>query len=76
MADSKNCSPRNAQDEYLPDAPAAHNGTARFKPVIEGITPQNPSTMPRGEDDDQTRRNSPEFHDRPGGTPPKSSSRS
>ena len=64
MADS----PRNKQDEYLPDSPASHNGTAPDKPVIEGITPQNPSTMPRAEDDEETQRNSPEFHDRPGGT--------
>ena len=64
MADS----PRNKQDEYLPDAPASHNGTGPDKPVIEGITPQNPATMPRAEDDEETRRNSPEFHDRPGGT--------
>ena len=64
MADS----PRNKHDEYLPDAPASHNGTPPDKPVIEGITPQHPSTMPRAEDDEETRRNSPEFHDRPGGT--------
>jgi hypothetical protein len=64
MADS----PRNKHDEYLPDAPASHNGTGPDKPVIEGITPQNPSTMPRAEDDEETRRHSPEFHDRPGGT--------
>ena len=68
MADSKQSSPRNKQDEYLPDAPANHIGNAPLKPVTEGITPQNPSTMPRAEDDDETRRNSPEFHDRPGGT--------
>jgi len=68
MADSKDRSPRNEQDEYLPDAPANHIGNAPLKPVTEGITPQNPSTMPRAEDDEETRANSPEFHDRPGGT--------
>ena len=68
MADSKN-SPRNNQDEYLPDAPASHSGNAPpVKPVEEGITPENPSSMPRAEDDEETQRNSPEFHDRPGGT--------
>ena len=65
MADSK--SPRNERDEYLPDAPASH-GNAPVKPISEGVTPQNPSTMPRAEDDEETRRNSPEFHDRPGGS--------
>ena len=31
MADS----PRNKQDEYLPDTPASHNGTGPDKPVID-----------------------------------------
>ena len=66
MADPK--SPRNDRDEYLPDAPGSHGGNAPLKPVPEGITPQNPATMPRAEDDAETRRKSPEFHDRPGGT--------
>ena len=68
MTDSKPRSPRNTQDEYLPDTPASHIGNAPLKPVTEGINPQNPSTMPRAEDDEETRANSPEFHDRPGGT--------
>jgi hypothetical protein len=68
MADPKHGSPRNTQDEYLPDAPGSHTGNAPLKAVTEGITPQNPSTMPRAEDDEETKRNSPEFHDRPGGT--------
>jgi hypothetical protein len=29
-----------------------------------GIMPQKPSSMPRGEDDDETYANSPEYHDR------------
>ena len=67
MTDTEN-STRNDRDEYLPDAPGSHTGNAPLKPVSEGITPQTPSTMPRAEDDDETQRNSPEFHDRPGGT--------
>jgi hypothetical protein len=35
-------------------------------PVRPGINPQTPSSMPRAEDDEDTRANSPEFHDRPG----------
>jgi hypothetical protein len=35
-------------------------------PVRPGISPQNPGTMPRAEDDVETRAHSPEFHDRPG----------
>ena len=35
-------------------------------PVRPGINAQTPNSMPRGEDDDQTRAHSPEFHDRPG----------
>ena len=35
-------------------------------PVLAGISPQTPGTMPRAEDDDATRAHSPEFHDRPG----------
>lgn len=68
MAEPKDPSRRNDQDEYLPDTPASHKGNAPLKPVEEGITPQNPSSMPRAEDDEETMRNSPEFHDRPGGT--------
>ena len=35
-------------------------------PVLPGINAQTPGTMPRAEDDEATRANSPEFHDRPG----------
>ena len=34
-------------------------------PVLEGISPLNPSTFPRAEDDEETFAHSPEFHDRP-----------
>lgn len=69
MPDSKSTSQRNDQDEYMPDAPGSHVGNAPVKPAAnEGVSPQNPASMPRAEDDEETRRNSPEFHDRPGGT--------
>ncbi len=34
------------------------------------ITPQDPGSMPRAEDDEAVFEKSPEFHDRPGGTNP------
>jgi hypothetical protein len=44
------------------DTHVAHGGA----PVLPGINAQTPGTMPRAEDDEATRANSPEFHDRPG----------
>jgi len=35
-------------------------------PVLPGLNPQTPSTMPRAEDDEATRAGSPDFNDRPG----------
>ena len=35
-------------------------------PVLPGISPRIPSSMPRAEDDADTWAQSPEFHDRPG----------
>jgi hypothetical protein len=43
--------------ELGPDEP---RGDART-----GISPQDPGTMPRAEDDKETYERSPEFHDRP-----------
>ena len=57
--------PDRQLDEYLADLPQAH----KPRPLAsqpEGITPTEPASMPRGEDDERTQRNSPEFHDRPG----------
>lgn len=34
-------------------------------PELEGISPLNPSTFPRAEDDENTLAHSPEFHDLP-----------
>jgi hypothetical protein len=58
--------PDTQRDEYMPDAPNAHKIRTPDDADHEGINPRDPSSMPRGEDDDQTRAHSPEFHDRPG----------
>ena len=47
--------------ELGPDEP---RGDARG-----GITPQDPGSMPRAEDDEQTFERSPEFHDTPAPRP-------
>jgi hypothetical protein len=57
--------PEPSKDEYLPDVQGSHTDRKKVEPVEEGINPQNPSSMPRAEDDEETRRNSAEFHDRP-----------
>lgn len=57
--------PDTKRDEYMTDVPGSHTDRKKVEPVEEGINPQNPSSMPRAEDDEETRRNSPEFHDRP-----------
>ena len=57
--------PDTQRDEYMPDAPNAHK-QQNLKSDLEGINPRDTSSMPRGEDDDKTRAESPEFHDRPG----------
>jgi chaperonin GroEL len=44
------------------DTHVTHTGA----PVLPGINALTPGTMPRAEDDETTRANSPEFHDRPG----------
>lgn len=56
--------PDTQQNEYMPDLPNAHKGKVP-SPDPEGINPRDTSSMPRGEDDEKTRANSPEFHDRP-----------
>jgi hypothetical protein len=55
--------PDTQRDEYLPEAPNAHKD--RNLPADQaGVNPRDPSSMPRAEDDAQTRADSPEFHDR------------
>ena len=53
------------------DTPLLKDRRARYvthddAPVLPGINPQTPGTMPRAEDDEATRAHSPEFNDRPG----------
>jgi hypothetical protein len=55
--------PDQQRDEYMPDLPNAHKGKSPA-PEPEGINPRDTSSMPRGEDDEKTRADSPEFHDR------------
>ena len=56
--------PDTQRDEYMPDAKNSHKHRV-MKSDSEGINPRDTSSMPRGEDDERTRANSPEFHDRP-----------
>jgi hypothetical protein len=43
----------------------AGNCAPETTPELEGISPLNPSTFPRAEDDEETLAHSPEFHDLP-----------
>jgi len=53
------------KDQYMPDTPGSHKGgSARHQPG--NINSQDPDSMPRGEDDDATKKTSPEFNDPPG----------
>ena len=61
--------PDTQRDEYMPDAPNAHKNR-KDAGDQEGVNPRDTSSMPRGEDDEQTRANSPEFHDRHRRSPP------
>jgi len=56
--------PDTQRDQYMPDAPNAHKNL-KDAGDQEGVNPRDTSSMPRGEDDEKTRANSPEFHDRP-----------
>jgi hypothetical protein len=60
--------PDTQPDEYIADLPSAHR-TPPANPEGTGINPVDTSSMPRGEDDDRTRRDSPEFNDRLGAPP-------
>jgi hypothetical protein len=55
--------PDTQRDQDIADDPKAHKtGNSKVEP--DAINPRDPSSMPRGEDDDKTRASSPEFHDR------------
>lgn len=56
--------PDTQPDQYLPEAPNAHR-TAPARPTLDGINPIDTSSMPRGVEDEEIRRQSPEFNDRP-----------
>jgi hypothetical protein len=45
--------------------PADRSKVEGSTPELEGISPLNPSTFPRAEDDEETFAHSPEFHDLP-----------
>ena len=58
------------EDQYLPDLPNAHRTPpTNPQPEGDGVNPMDTSSMPRAEDDDKTRRDSPEFNDRPDSPP-------
>lgn len=58
--------PRPAADTPTAPPPKDTHITYEQAPLRIGISPQMPGSMPRAEDDAATRRESPEFHDRPG----------
>lgn len=55
--------PDTQPNEYLPDARYAHK-PRKDAADDAGVNPRDTSSMPRGEDDEKTRADSPEFHDR------------
>jgi len=55
--------PDTQKDEYLPDARYAHKDRKDAGDQA-GVNPRDTSSMPRGEDDEKTLADSPEFHDR------------
>jgi hypothetical protein len=55
---------RNHIDDVVSDEQTDEN-ESETTPELEGISPLNPSTFPRAEDDEETLAQSPEFHDLP-----------
>jgi hypothetical protein len=55
---------RDRIDERPSDDDTAEQET-NTTPELEGMSPLNPSTFPRAEDDEETFAHSPEFHDLP-----------
>jgi hypothetical protein len=60
-----NKNPTDERDEHLPVDELGPDDPRRDPRLEEGISPQNPDTMPRAEDDEETFERSPEFHDHP-----------
>jgi hypothetical protein len=57
--------PDTQRDEYMPEAPNAHKQRAGTPNAdLEGVNPRHTASMPRGEDDEKTRADSPEYNDR------------
>ena len=59
-----NNNPAENRNERLPVEELGPDDPRRDPRSGEGISPQQPETMPRAEDDEETHRRSPEFHDR------------
>jgi hypothetical protein len=59
-----NNNPENRND-HLPVDELGPDDPRRDPRDRDGITPQRPETMPRAEDDEETFKRSPDFHDRP-----------
>jgi hypothetical protein len=55
--------PDTQPNEYLPEAPNAHKNR-KITGDLEGVNPRQTESMPRAEDDDKTRADSPEYNDR------------
>ena len=53
------------RDDHLPIDELGPDDARRDPDSGDGISPQQPETMPRAEDDEETFERSPEFHDRP-----------
>ena len=59
-----NSNPAKDRNERLPIDELGPDEPRRDPLSGQGITPQQPETMPRAEDDEDTYQRSPEFHDR------------
>jgi hypothetical protein len=62
--------PNDHNDEKLPLSEIGPAETFNAGRNDRGISPVDPESMPRAEDDDETYANSPEYHDRPNPGPP------
>ena len=58
--------PRHWWTRVVPEPRTSTRMTRDDTPVLPGISPEAPGSMPRAEDDAHTLAHSPEFHDRPG----------
>ena len=55
----------HSKTDRTPEPGNRDNANRETTPEFEGISPLNPSTFPRAEDDEETFAHSPEFHDLP-----------